>query len=345
MPPRPRLSIVLAVHDAEGELRVFLESLSASRFKDFELCVCDDASADGAAGVLRSYEGRLPVRAVRNETNRGVTFSRNRAVELAKAPLLLFMDADIRLYPDTVGKLVGLMERTGADVVEGVYTDVALDDDAFSRYYALFVHHSFLISDEPVPYNVFNAWCALCRREVMEKTGGHGVVEKGIEIENETLGRRIVANGFKLLLDPSIAVDHHWGGHRKLVFIFTKRIYWWVKIFFATGCRFESSLTTPSYGLATLCLPAAAAAAIPGWFDPLFWPLIAALLAGFLYGYGPFFAFARRRRGAAYLLLAVPLAMYFSFFAAASAALSAYEEVLRRVLLGRTTLDPETFRG
>ncbi|MFH2202704.1 MAG: glycosyltransferase family 2 protein [Elusimicrobiota bacterium] len=339
MTDSPAVSIAVAAHNAEHELKVFLESLCASAYQDFEVCVCDDASTDGSAAVLKSFQNRLDLRLTRNDANRGVTQARNKAAELARAPLLLFMDADIRVPPDTIAKLLTRLESSGADVVEGIYSPTALDDNFFSRYYALFVHHSFLISDRPVEYNVFNAWCALCRRQVWQRTGGHNVIEKGVEIENEAMGRRIVANGFKLLLDPAVAVDHHWGGRRKLLFIFTHRIYWWVKIFFAAGWKFETSLTTPSYGLATLCLPGALLFPFPRL------RFAAALFAaGFLAGYAPFYAFACKRRGAAYLLPAVILSACFALCAAVSAAYSAAEELLKRVFTGAYTLDPAIFK-
>ncbi|MEE8425262.1 MAG: glycosyltransferase family 2 protein, partial [Elusimicrobiota bacterium] len=333
----------VAAHNAENEIRLFLESLRSSKNKDFEVCVCDDHSDDGTAAAVRGYDNEFDIRLEINDSNRGVTYTRNRAARMAKGALLLFMDADIFVAPDTIDRLCARLEESGADVVEGIYSPVALDGGLFSRYYALFAHHSFLVSDVPVEYNVFNAWCALMRREVWDKTGGHAVVEKGVEVENEAMGRRIAARGFKLLLDPAIAVDHHWGGHRKLVFIFTKRIYWWVKVFFAAGWKFESSMTTPGYGLATLCLPAALAFSVPALYRPAFWAPAVLLAACFLAGYAPFYNFARRRRGTTYVPLAVGLSAYFALFAAVSAAYSGVEELIKRAVLGRYTLSPEIF--
>jgi glycosyltransferase involved in cell wall biosynthesis len=340
------ISIVVAAYRAEREIRIFLESLCASSDSDFEVCICDDASPDRTLETIRSFEGRLRLKITKNNENRGVTYSRNRALELAEAPLLLFMDADIRVPPDAIGKLRATLEAHKADVVEGVYSPVALDGGLFSDYYAAFVHHSFLISETPVEYNVFNAWLALCRRRVMKTLGGHAVVEKGVEVENETLGRRIVAGGFKLMLDPSVAADHHWGGHRKLVFIFTKRVYWWVKIFFATGLKFEDSLTTPSYGAATLCVPAALlSSALAATLHPYWGAAAAAFFLGYLRGYGPFLRWASSARGLPFAAGALVLSQYFALFASASAVYSGLEEVVRIALLRSPTLDPAGFKA
>src|SRR3990172_10392860 len=98
------ISIVVAAYNAEKEIRLFLESLRASKRKDFEVCVCDDHSGDGTAAAVRSYAKELAIRLEVNDANRGVTYARNRAARMAKGSLLLFMDADIFIQPDTIGR-------------------------------------------------------------------------------------------------------------------------------------------------------------------------------------------------------------------------------------------------
>lgn len=337
------ISAVIAAHDCEREIRVLLESILASEFKDLQICICDDASTDGTRGGILSFEDRLDIALVVNDRNLGVCRSRNKALALARGDLLLFLDADVRLYPDTITKLLRTLESTGADVVDGCYSPVALDTGCFSRYHALFAHHSFLVSESPYAYNVFNAWCALCRPAVMKKTGGHSPLPKGVEIENEELGRRVIAHGFSLMLDPAVAVDHHWGGHAKLVFIFTRRVYWWVKIFFSTGGAFEKSMTTASYGFGTLCLPAAVLASLAAlWAPPLLWPA-AALAACFVSAYASFYQFVLKREGVAFCCVSVLLSAYFACYAAAAAVWSGLEECWLLSVRRRGTLDARLF--
>lgn len=333
-----KLSVIIPFHDVRGPLRLLLGSLCLSTFKDFEVCLCDDGSRDGGLDEALAFRDRLDLKWVVHERNLGVTRARNSALALAAAPLLLFLDADVRVPPALIGRLIETRERTGADVLCGIYSDTALDPGFWSGYYALFTHHSFLIAREPVPYNVFNGWCALCRREVMDALEGHRPAAKGVEIENEALGRRVVARGYRLLLDPSAAVDHHWGGPGKVLFIFTRRVYWWVKIFFATGGSFEKALTTRSYAAGTLAVPVALACAGAG--RPLW---AAASLAVYLSAYGSFLLFAWRRRGALYAALCVPVSALLALMASASALCSAGEEAARRLSRGRGALSPEEF--
>ena len=341
----PRVSIIIAAYNVGNEIRVLFDSLCRSRFQDFEICLCDDASSDDTRLAAQSYSDRFPILLTANQANCGVALARNQALAMARAPLLLFLDADVRLRPETIDQMLERMETSRAGVVEGIYSETALDPGPFSDYYALFSHHSFLLGGALPRYNVFNGWCALCRREVMDAAGGHWEVPKGMEVENESLGRRIAALGFGIFLDPRIAVDHHWGGLRKLLFIFTRRVYWWVKVFFASDRRFEAALTTRSYALGTAALPAAILALLAGGGQPAGRILAGVGLAVFLWAYAPFYAFARRKRGLFFLLWSMFLSAAFSFVVVASAAYSAAEELLRLALRGRTTLAPERLRG
>jgi len=339
----PSLSIVAAAYNSEKEIAVLFDSLIHSTERDFEVCLCDDGSTDGTLQKIESYRGRLDLRVIRNKTNLGVAAARNQALALARAPLLLFLDADVRLYPDTISCLRRGLNETGADVFEGIYSPVALDGGLISAYYAAFAHHSFLISDHPVAYNVFNAWCALCRREAMDAVGGHAVTPKGVEVENEALGRKLVARGFKIMIDPSIAVDHHWGGTSKVFFIFTRRVYWWVKTFFADGRRFELCLTTPSYGLGTAAFPAAAVLLAASVFNHWLIAPAVFLAAAFAFAYVPFYRFALRYKGPLFGLACLILSAAFSFVITASAAYSSAEELLSLAVKGRPSLDPAIF--
>jgi|GEM_PF-4401187 len=337
----PRLSVVVAAYNAAATLGVLLDSLCRSRFQDFEVCLCDDGSADGTRRVAEAYAGRLTLRLAVQAANQGMTRARNKALALARAPLLLFLDADVRLQPDTMDRLLERLERSGAAAVDGIYSDRALDPGLFSDYYALFAHHSFLLGGVVPRYNVFNSWCALARREALAAVGGYPEMPKEMDVENESLGRRLAARGFAIVLEPAIAVDHHWGGWRKLVHRFTNRVYWWVKIYFASDCRFEAALTTRLYALGTAALPAAGLVLLLGGGRPATGAAAGAGAAVFLWVYAPFYAFVWRRRGALFLLWSLLLSAASSVLVSASAAYSAAEELGRLLARGRPTLDPE----
>src|SRR5262245_4895997 len=83
-----RLSIGLPVYNGERFLPSALDSLLTQTFSDFELIICDNASADRTPQICETYRQRdHRVRYVRNERNLGAIANFNRVFELSAAPL------------------------------------------------------------------------------------------------------------------------------------------------------------------------------------------------------------------------------------------------------------------
>lgn len=98
------LSVIMPTYNQVKCLELTLGSLvrqTAGR-DEFEVIVVDDASAQDVRAVVRRYEADLPLRYVRQETNRGRSAARNLGVAQSRAEWLLLMDADSYAAPDLV---------------------------------------------------------------------------------------------------------------------------------------------------------------------------------------------------------------------------------------------------
>ena len=105
----PRVSLLMGVHDGERFLGEAVASVLAQRYADLELVVVDDASADGTAAVLASFnDPRLVV--LRNDANLGLTRSLNRALAAARGELIGRHDADDRSHPERVARQVAFLD-------------------------------------------------------------------------------------------------------------------------------------------------------------------------------------------------------------------------------------------
>jgi hypothetical protein len=103
----PLVSVLLTSYNREAYIASSIESVLAQTFGDFELLISDNCSTDGSADIARSYE-RLDtrVRVVVNERNLGQFANRNRAAELARAPLLKYHDSDDMMYAHCLAAMV-----------------------------------------------------------------------------------------------------------------------------------------------------------------------------------------------------------------------------------------------
>jgi cellulose synthase/poly-beta-1,6-N-acetylglucosamine synthase-like glycosyltransferase len=101
--PRPRLSVVVPVHNEELRLPALLEDLSAQDYGDLEIVLVDDRSTDGTAALLAAFAGgRDQVRVLYLKENPGPNhkqYALERGLAQATGDLFLFTDADCRVGP------------------------------------------------------------------------------------------------------------------------------------------------------------------------------------------------------------------------------------------------------
>jgi len=127
----PAISVLMPVYNAGRFLAPAVESILAQTFADFELIAIDDGSRDGSTEVLAQLAARDARVRVLTQENRGIVATLNRALELARAPLVARMDADDLSRPDRFAKQVAyLREHPEIAVLSGAM-DVIDESGAF----------------------------------------------------------------------------------------------------------------------------------------------------------------------------------------------------------------------
>ncbi len=106
----PRVTVLMTVFNAAPFVRGAVVSILEQSFREFELLVVDDASTDASPEILRSFTDAR-VRVIRNEENRGVTFSRRRALESACGEYVAILDADDVARATRLQCQVGYLDR------------------------------------------------------------------------------------------------------------------------------------------------------------------------------------------------------------------------------------------
>ena len=105
----PRVTVLMAVYNGQAFLREAIESILNQSYADFELLIADDASTDRTPDIIRSYRDPR-IRVVRNESNRGVAYTRNRALPLARGEYVAVLDADDVSYPHRLETQVAYLD-------------------------------------------------------------------------------------------------------------------------------------------------------------------------------------------------------------------------------------------
>ena len=103
-----RVSVIVPTYNCAAYIREALESVLAQTYRDFEVIVVDDGSADDTQAVLAPFGTRITY--VPQE-NRGAAAARNTGIRLAKGDLVAFLDADDLWMPLFLEREVGALGR------------------------------------------------------------------------------------------------------------------------------------------------------------------------------------------------------------------------------------------
>jgi len=106
---KPAASVILPVYNAERYIDTAIRSVLKQEFSDFELLLLNDGSNDGSAARLEHFAAKDSRCKIHSWSNRGLIATLNTGVALAKAPLLIRMDADDICRPERFSKQIAYM--------------------------------------------------------------------------------------------------------------------------------------------------------------------------------------------------------------------------------------------
>jgi 4,4'-diaponeurosporenoate glycosyltransferase len=100
------LSVIIPARNEEQNLPILLESLRAQTWPPGEIILADDGSTDRTAAIAVGQGVRLVSIKDKPAAWQGKSWACQQGADLARGDLLLFLDADVFLEPDAIGKLL-----------------------------------------------------------------------------------------------------------------------------------------------------------------------------------------------------------------------------------------------
>ncbi len=160
----PLVTIVIPCFDQGRFLEDALMSVFEQTFPYFEVVVVDDGSRDPETIAILDQLEWPRTRLLRQE-NRGLPAARNAGMKMARAPLLVPLDADDELAPDYLLELVNALDRNPAAAYAHCWTEL------FGEQHALFVTRPFnpyqMLLSNPI------IGCVVMRRQAWASLGGY----------------------------------------------------------------------------------------------------------------------------------------------------------------------------
>ncbi|MFJ9814773.1 glycosyltransferase family 2 protein [Streptomyces sp. NPDC101151] len=120
---QPDVSVIIGAYEAMPYLVECLASVEAQTIDParMEIIAVDDGSTDGTGEYLEEFADRvpMPVTVIRQENSGGPSGPRNVGLGKAAGRYVFFLDADDRLGPEALERMVAMADKNGTDVVLG----------------------------------------------------------------------------------------------------------------------------------------------------------------------------------------------------------------------------------
>jgi GT2 family glycosyltransferase len=197
-----RVSVIVPVKDGANYLRRTLPALIATLPEGAELIVSDDGSRDESAKVA----GEAGAQVVVHGAASGPAAARNRGAARAQGELLVFLDADVRVHPDSLAQLVAAFDDAGVAAAFGSY-DNAPESRSWISLYKNLAHHFVHQRSSPEASTFWAGWGAI-RAGVFRDCGGFDESYVRPSIEDVELGCRLRSRGCRIRLVRQAQVQH-----------------------------------------------------------------------------------------------------------------------------------------
>lgn len=302
------LSVIVPAHRADACLNRCLDGLHAVvRLRD-EVIVVADADAERIGKMARRYGFRV----IENEGVHGPSGARNCGAGIALRGVLLFIDSDVVVRPETLDFVREAFAERSIDALIGSYDDDPAEQDTCSRFRNL-LHHYVHQQHPGGACETFWGACGAIRREVFEAIGGFDrTLRSGME--DIELGYRLADAGYICVLEPGIQVKHlkRWSISSLLRTDIFHRAIPWTELLLQRKPTANSLSVNPYHRInVVLVFLAGLVFLVSPWWLGAF-GVLGTLMVLFLAINGPFYVFLARSGGFLFAPVCVPLhGMYF----------------------------------
>ncbi len=114
------ISIIVPIFNAENALKRMLDSILNQSDQKFECILIDDGSSDLSYHICKEYAKKDSRIRCFTQDNHGVSYTRNRGIEVSRGQFITFLDADDLIPPNYLNELVTCCEKADIAVCDVV---------------------------------------------------------------------------------------------------------------------------------------------------------------------------------------------------------------------------------
>ncbi|MBN2121098.1 MAG: glycosyltransferase family 2 protein [Candidatus Omnitrophica bacterium] len=193
-----QVSIVVPAHNAEETIAGCLKTIRQSEFSDYELIVVDDGSKDATGAISKEYADKV----ISLDRNLGLPRARRAGIEAAGAEIIVNIDSDILIKPDTIAKVVGyLSSHQEIDALTGLLARDCPHKSFLGQYKNLYMNYNFKRLPESVSF-LYGSIYAI-RSKISKLYNSQSSLSEDIEF-----GQRLISLNKKIAFLKDIEVIH-----------------------------------------------------------------------------------------------------------------------------------------
>jgi glycosyltransferase involved in cell wall biosynthesis len=168
-----KISIIVPVFNSEHYLEQCLTSLIQQSYKNIEIILVNDESTDSSPFIMQRFS-KLDTRIkIVNQSNQGVSSSRNNGLLIATGDYIIFVDSDDWISATTCEKVTELINETDTDVVLWPYIKEL--PDSFTKC-SLFNHNKISFSKEKIKQLIHRRFFGLIDSELSNPEKADSIV-------------------------------------------------------------------------------------------------------------------------------------------------------------------------
>ena len=194
-------SVIIPARNMQGTMKASLEAIFASSAAPGEVLVVDDASTDATREIAAGFPCQIIPVALRS----GPMEPRFAGARAARYPILVFVDADVCVRPDTFEKILRNFQDPAVHALTGILSSDKPTGSFFSDYKNFYMRHVFLKQPSESSFLYGSLWAV--RRE--EMIFFRPITQPfGSLVSDSEAGIRFARRDKKVILDHTLEVDH-----------------------------------------------------------------------------------------------------------------------------------------
>lgn len=128
----PQISVIMPVYNGEAYVAEAIESILGQTFTDFEFLVIDNASTDGSATIIKSFNDPR-IKVISNPVNLGLIGSLNVGLQAARGKYVARMDHDDIALPERFQKEYDFLETHPEVAIVGTWSRIINSDGVYIK--------------------------------------------------------------------------------------------------------------------------------------------------------------------------------------------------------------------